>query len=95
VRQAVHNRIPQPTEQDIAETEARKWLELLEGYLRIVKREQAGIADLEDAIQRKHDLIAALRPILDDIAEGERTPETYDKYDLSLIRLLASRLGAG
>jgi hypothetical protein len=91
VRQAVHARIAQPTEQEIAETEARKWLKLFESYHRLVTDEQASIEKLEDIIRGRREWIAQMQPLLDDIAGGERTAERYREYSLDMGRILAAR----
>jgi predicted transcriptional regulator len=95
VRQAVHERIPQPTAEEIAEAEAWEWLRLQEGYQRIVDNDQAQIKWLEEQIRQTHEGIVLLQPIIADIGAGPLSPEVHQQYNLTLGQILLLRARGG
>jgi predicted transcriptional regulator len=92
VRQAVHERIPLPTTEEIAEAEAWEWLRLREGYQGLVDRNQTEIEWLEDQMRHKRKGIALLQPIIADIIAEAHSPERHQLYNRTLGQILARDL---
>jgi hypothetical protein len=70
IRGTVQQRIPRPTDDEVAQVAAYRWTETQAGFEAAVEKDRAEIARLEREIATGRADIAVLQPIVDHMAEG-------------------------